>query len=73
MRKLRWGKGNRGKRSGYRAIYYFFTEECLIYLMAIYPKNQRVDLSPEQRKQLSTLAGELKAVARVDVEKRSVR
>ncbi|MGH7014821.1 MAG: type II toxin-antitoxin system RelE/ParE family toxin [Stellaceae bacterium] len=73
LRKLRWRKGGRGKRSGYRAIYYFFSDDMPIYLMAIYAKNQRTDLSPEQRRQLSALAEDLKASARAAMAKRSIR
>ena len=73
LRKLRWGKGGRGKRSGYRAIYYYFSEDFPICLLAIYPKNQRVDLSAEQRKLLSARADTLKEAFRAAIRKRSVR
>lgn len=73
LRKLRWSKGGRGKRSGYRAIYYFFSEDFPICLLAIYPKNQRVNLSAEQRKQLSAQADTLKEAFRATVRKRSMR
>lgn len=73
LRKLRWSKGGRGKRSGYRAIYYFFSEDFPICLLAIYPKNRRVNLSAEQRKQLSAQADTLKEAFRATVRKRSIR
>lgn len=73
LRKLRWAKQGGGKRGGYRAIYYFFTEEVPIYLLAIYAKNQQVDLSATQRARLSELAAELKASARKMARPRSRR
>lgn len=64
LRKLRWARTGKGKRGGYRAIYYFFTSEVPIYLLAIYAKNQQVDLSAVQKARLTELAAELKANAR---------
>jgi mRNA-degrading endonuclease RelE of RelBE toxin-antitoxin system len=65
LRKLRWAGKGKGKRGGYRLIYFFFNEGVPIFLLAIYPKNQQVDLTPEQKKRLTALATELKTEARV--------
>lgn len=73
LRKLRWARTGEGKRGGYRAIYYFFTDEVPIYLLAIYAKNQQVDLSAQQKRRLSELAVELKASARKAVRPRTKR
>jgi mRNA-degrading endonuclease RelE of RelBE toxin-antitoxin system len=77
LRKARWATNDAGKHGGksggYRVIYYFFNEEFPIYMLSIYPKNQQVDLTPEQKKRLTKLAGELKAAAKAVVKKRSVR
>jgi mRNA-degrading endonuclease RelE of RelBE toxin-antitoxin system len=64
LRKLRWPGSGKGKRGGYRVIYYFFDDEVPLYLLAIYPKNQQVDLTPQQKERLSVLADALKAEAR---------
>ena|SRR5579863_7566177 len=63
LRKLRWAGRSKGKRGGYRVIYYFFNESLPLYLLAVYPKNQQVDLTSDQRRRLTALATELKAVA----------
>jgi hypothetical protein len=64
LRKLRWGGKGKGKSGGYRVIYYYFNEGVPIFLMAVYPKNRQVDLTPDQRARLAKLAEELKAAAK---------
>jgi mRNA-degrading endonuclease RelE of RelBE toxin-antitoxin system len=64
LRKLRWPGKGRGKRGGYRVIYYFFNKTTPVYLLAVYPKSQQIDMSAEQKKRLARLANELKAAAR---------
>ena len=41
-----------GKRGGGRVIYYVALGTDRFYMMAAYPKNQRDDLSPEQRNRI---------------------
>lgn len=64
LRKLRWGGKGKGRRGGYRVVYYFFDDASPVYLLAIYPKNQRIDLAPDQRKRLAALAADLKSSAK---------
>ncbi|MFT3896711.1 MAG: transcriptional regulator [Thermomonas sp.] len=44
-RKLRWGTEQAGKRGGVRVIYYGQTAAGLIWLLAIYAKTKRDNLS----------------------------
>ena len=39
VRKLRWGAPNRGKRGGYRVIYYLRIPKGTIWMLTMYPKN----------------------------------
>lgn len=44
LRKLRWAGSGRGKRGGVRIIYYYWVPEGLLYLLAVYAKNEMDDL-----------------------------
>lgn len=49
LRKLRFcGKG-RGTRGGVRIIYYWLSRQYTIYMLAIYAKNEQIDLTEEQK------------------------
>jgi hypothetical protein len=39
VRKLRWAAPGRGKRGGYRIIYFVRREPGVIWLLTMYPKN----------------------------------
>ncbi len=49
LRKLRWGMPGRGKRSGARVVYYWRVSQSQILMLAIYAKNERVDLSASDK------------------------
>ena len=40
VRKLRWAASGRGKRGGYRVIYFVRRPESVIWMLTIYPKNE---------------------------------
>jgi mRNA-degrading endonuclease RelE of RelBE toxin-antitoxin system len=60
LRKLRWSAKGKGRRGGSRVIYYFQSLDIPLFLMAIFAKNVRNDLSPAQRKALSRRLSALK-------------
>lgn len=39
VRKLRWGADGRGKRGGYRVIYFVRPRRGIVWLLTIYPKS----------------------------------
>lgn len=41
VRKFRWKAAGRGKRSGYRLIYFIHRPNSVIWMLTIYPKNMR--------------------------------
>lgn len=52
LRKIRWKAEGRGKRGGYRVIYYWAVSPAVILMLFMYPKNVAGDLTPEQKKVL---------------------
>ncbi len=45
VRKIRWAMPGRGKRGGSRIIYYWLTQEDHIYLLTVYAKGTKDDLT----------------------------
>jgi mRNA-degrading endonuclease RelE of RelBE toxin-antitoxin system len=62
VRKVRYGAMGRGKSAGVRVIYYFYDENLPIYALIIYGKNERADLTAEQRKSAAAFAAAIKAL-----------
>ena len=59
VRKLRWGRGSQGKSGGVRVIYYFHNSTMPLYLLTLYAKNTRSNLSNSQRHELFELTSQL--------------
>jgi hypothetical protein len=55
LRKVRVPLAGRGKRGGARVIYYVYDQTLPIYLLLAYAKNERDDLSSEQKAVLRRL------------------
>lgn len=55
VRKMRWGRGGQGKSGGVRVIYYFHNESMPLYLLTLFSKNERSNLSQAERIELSEL------------------
>jgi len=55
VRKLRWSRGSQGKSGGVRVIYYFHNESMPLYLLTLYAKNERSNLTKAQRNELLEL------------------
>ncbi|EHL32376.1 type II toxin-antitoxin system RelE/ParE family toxin [Legionella drancourtii] len=66
VRKVRWGSKDKGKSGGVRVIYYFYNESAPIFLLTVYGKGEKENLSPEQKKQISALAQVLKAECKLN-------
>jgi len=58
LRKIRWKVEGRGKRGGARIIYYFANARGHIFLLDIYSKTAKEDLTPDEIKQLRSLIEE---------------
>ncbi len=59
LRKVRVGRGTKGKRGGARVIYYFYNPDHPILLLALYAKNEKSDLSAQDQKTYVALVKEL--------------
>ncbi|WP_298233119.1 type II toxin-antitoxin system RelE/ParE family toxin [uncultured Azohydromonas sp.] len=55
VRKLRWGRDGRGKSGGVRVIYYFHSEAMPLYLLTLFAKNERANLTKAERNELAGL------------------
>lgn len=56
IRKLRWSIKGKGKSSGVRIIYYYYDEWMPLYLLTIFGKGEKADLTKAERNKLSKLA-----------------
>ena len=55
IRKLRWGRGNRGKSGGVRVIYYYHDDRIPLYLLTVFGKNEQANLTKAERNDLAKL------------------
>lgn len=52
-RKLRHGHGSKGKSGGIRTIHYFGGEKVPVFLLAVYGKNAKSNLTKAERNRLA--------------------
>jgi mRNA-degrading endonuclease RelE of RelBE toxin-antitoxin system len=52
VRKIRWAAQGRGKRGGYRVIYYVKRRHGVIWMLTIYPKNVVDDIPAHVLRQI---------------------
>lgn len=55
VRKVRWATQGKGKRGGVRIIYYFHSEAFPLFLLTVYSKNQKANLSKAERNEFKKL------------------
>ena len=58
IRKIRWSAKGKGKRGGARVIYYFAVGNDTIFMLDVYAKNEKEDLSTFEVKFLRNLVKE---------------
>jgi hypothetical protein len=64
VRKARWARAGSGKRGGVRVIYYYHDQDRPLYLLMVYAKAQRENLSPDEKRAVRKLAAVLKGQGR---------
>jgi hypothetical protein len=66
LRKIRFRDPQRGKgtRGGLRVIYLYLPEQSWVFLLDIYGKDDKDDLSREEKKVLASLASRIRETAK---------
>jgi hypothetical protein len=59
IRKLRWATSGRGKSGGVRVIYYFHNQDMPLYLLEVFGKNEKANLTGAEKNELRNLVSEL--------------
>ena len=57
IRKVRWGAKGMGKRGGARVIYYFRDLNMPVFLLAVYTKGEKSNLTAGQKEVLKNMVG----------------
>jgi len=60
-RKLRWKSQGRGKSGGARVIYYYHNESLPLFLLNVFAKNEKVNLTQAERNVMQSLLPRLVA------------
>ena len=55
IRKLRWARKGSGKSGGVRVIYYYHDERIPLYLLTVFGKGEKSNLSQSERNELASL------------------
>ena len=64
VRKVRWSRQGSGKRGGVRVIYFYFDVETPLFLLTLYAKAERGDISADEKRQFTEFATQLKSAFR---------
>jgi hypothetical protein len=68
-RKLRWRAPGRGKRGGVRVIYYYHNESLPLFLLNVFAKNEKANLTKAERNEMKALLPRLVAGYQVRMAK----
>lgn len=55
VRKLRWQRGGQGKSGGVRVIYYYHDDLMPLYLLTLFAKGDKANLTKAERNDLADL------------------
>ena len=62
VRKLRWRRGGQGKSGGVRVIYYFHDDLMPLYLLTLFAKGEKANLTKAERNELADLIDALVSI-----------
>lgn len=60
IRKVRFATEHKGKSGSVRIVYYFHSERLPLYLLAVFAKNEKDNLTKDQRNKLRKLVKEIR-------------
>jgi len=61
VRKVRWTRQGKGKRGGVRVIYYYHDPSLPLFLLTVYAKSKKDDLSAEELRAMRKLVVDLRS------------
>lgn len=59
IRKLRWSAQGRGKSGGVRVIYYYHNETIPLFLLTVFGKGEKANLTKNERNELTKFTSRL--------------
>ena len=59
IRKVRLAVGGRGKSAGVRIVYYYYADSFPVFLLTLFAKNEKANLTKAERNQLASLVKKL--------------
>lgn len=59
IRKIRWAARGHGKRGGARVIYFYHSREMPVYVLAVYAKGDKDDLTEDEKKEMRELTAKI--------------
>ncbi|MGE0118142.1 MAG: addiction module toxin RelE [Dongiaceae bacterium] len=68
-RKLRFAGRSKGKSGGYRVITFFSGPDIPVFLLNVFAKGEKVDLTPAERRQLADVLKSMVEVYRAGVKR----
>ena len=57
IRKIRWAREDTGKSGAFRVIYYFHSMDIPLFILNVFAKNEKVNISQAERNELKKLTG----------------
>ena len=57
IRKVRWAQEDAGKSGAYRVIYFYHSMEMPLFILNIFAKNEKANISQAERNELKQLTG----------------
>lgn len=56
VRKVRWARTGEGKSGGYRVVYFYHDGSVPLFMLTVYPKSEKANLTAGEREELRKLA-----------------